>query len=172
MPSLDALRCCTAREYRLWPSGTWEVEPSPRARRAATGPARVCLRRRVCDGWVRKTVTLERAAPVVEFRYELNGVAAPVVGLEFNLGLRDEQWLTSRWQEQVRELRVADASAGVAVRMRCESAATVASFPIETVSESEEGLERTFQGLALVLMWPTGASRDWSCGLRWMVETL
>lgn len=171
-PSLQALWRCATAEYRLWPAGAWEVEDAPRGRRTGEGAAGVCLRRRVREGWARKTVTLDPKAAAVEFRYELKGVEAPVVGLEFNLGLRDVQWLSPRWQEHVHELRVAEPAAGVAVRMRLESPAAVASFPIETVSDSEEGLERTFQGLALVLIWPVGAARDWSCGLRWVIEEL
>jgi hypothetical protein len=43
---------------------------------------------------------------------------------------------------------------GVAVRTKIEPAADVAWAPIETISNSEAGFERVYQGSVLVLSWP------------------
>ena len=62
----------------------------------------------------------------------------------------------------------------VSVRLSLDPPATLFLVPIETVSESEEGLERTYQGLGLVCLWSVAASRSstrraagWSSRLRW-----
>jgi hypothetical protein len=50
-----------------------------------------------------------------------------------------------------------------------EPAATLFHFPIETVSESEGGLERTFQGLCLVCLWATNGACSWSGRVEWTI---
>ncbi|MBI3088386.1 MAG: DUF1926 domain-containing protein [Candidatus Omnitrophica bacterium] len=168
MPGLQEIMRGTWSEHRLWSSGAWTLDAS---RAAARHPLTVSLVRRLEGGVMRKTVSLSPSRPQVVFRYEAEGLAIPVVGLEFNLGLQGEPWRRPGWQEGARGLEVRDASLGVGVRMSSAMPATVAHFPIETVSESEEGLERTPQGLAVVWLWATGGGRRASCELVWNIET-
>jgi alpha-amylase len=42
----------------------------------------------------------------------------------------------------------------MAIVVRCEPAATLWRFPIETVSQSEGGFEKTYQGSCVTVVWP------------------
>ena len=121
---------------------------------------------------MRKTVAMAAHRPIVTCLYELEGPTVPVVALEFNLSLRDERLRTTAQQRlEVRQFDVTEPAAGVAVRLAIEPAATLVHFPIETVSESEGGLERTFQGLGLVCLWPLNGARSWTARVEWTIGT-
>ena len=166
MPTLHQVWRSTLSEHRLWSSAAWRVEPP--ARRAASSQAgSVTLVREVPGGCVTKRVTLDRNRPVVNFQYQLTDVEIPVVGLEWNLGLHHPQWREPVWQEHVTTFRVRDESVGLEIVMTITPAAALALFPIETVSDSEEGLERTPQGCSLSWFWPTAGQRRWVAELQW-----
>jgi 4-alpha-glucanotransferase len=52
------------------------------------------------------------------------------------------------------EVTLVDEWLGLSVRLACSPAAELAWGPVETVSVSEGGFERIYQGLALLLIWP------------------
>jgi hypothetical protein len=61
----------------------------------------------------------------------------------------------------VREIALVDEWLGVAARLSWTPAAEVTWGPVETVSVSEGGFERIYQGLALLLLWPLeGETRE------------
>jgi alpha-amylase len=171
MPTLQDVRRSMWGEYRLWAGGPWTLQEG-RERSAWWDRATMTLSRDVQDGLMRKAITLFRRHPRLAFRYQLVDLDVPIVGLEFNLCLRDDQWNDPRWQEPVRDLQVRDPSVGLSVTMAIDPPASLVTFPIETVSASEEGLERTYQGLAIVCLWSTRHHRRWSCGLEWAIEDL
>ncbi len=169
MPSLQQISHNTWKEHHMWPGGRYQVSaPRPSSsRRQVT----VQLVRHVARGTLRKTVTLMRGEPHLRFRYEVKQLDIPVVGLEMNLGLWDSQWAEPHWDEQVGQLDLQDGSLPIRLTMRINPPASVARFPIYTVSESEGGMERTAQGLAVVCVWPLKGRRRWSCDIDWMVVT-
>ena len=169
VPSLEELVRSTWGERRLWSIGPYQLE------RAVSGiggqrSASVTMTREV-SGWrMRKTVAMAAHRPTVTCLYELEGPTVPVVVLEFNLSLRDERLLTTAQQRlQVRQFDVTEPAAGVCVRLAIEPAATLFHFPIETVSESEGGLERTFQGVCLVCLWTPNGARSWTARVDWTI---
>ena len=171
MPSLTEIVRSTWNEHRLWSPGAWQVEQA-RARRASRSGTGVWLRRALPAGSLRKGITLAEEPERLAFRYELAGVKAPVVALEWNLGLADERWRRPTWLDRVEELDIADPHLGVGVTMTATPGASAALFPIETVSESEEGLERTYQGLAVVWIWPVHGAATWACDVTWRTRTV
>ncbi len=66
--------------------------------------------------------------------------------------------------------RLVDRWMNVALVVRCEPAATLWRFPIETVSQSEGGFEKTYQGSSVSLIWPftieAGGRAQFSVGLK------
>ncbi|MEW5914250.1 MAG: alpha-amylase/4-alpha-glucanotransferase domain-containing protein [Thermodesulfobacteriota bacterium] len=56
--------------------------------------------------------------------------------------------------EGARELRLVNQPGGFSLRILPSQPATVWHYPVETVSNSESGLERTYQGSSLSLVWP------------------
>jgi alpha-amylase len=74
------------------------------------------------------------------------------------LTLPDRPHLASRGRTTaVSEVALVDEWAGVEARLRWGPAAELAWAPVETVSASEGGYERIFQGTSLVLVWETAA---------------
>ena len=64
------------------------------------------------------------------------------------------------------ELTLVDEWLALEARLRWSPAAEVAWGPVQTVSVSEAGFERIFQGLALLLIWPlAGTSREMEVAL-------
>ena len=53
-------------------------------------------------------------------------------------------------------LLVQDPYVGIDLTVELDPPATVWRFPVETVSNSEEGFERTFQGSCFQFRWPAG----------------
>jgi hypothetical protein len=122
---------------------------------------------------VRKVVAAHPSQPVLECRYSIEGIDVPVIGLEFNIALRDARYLTGSGERARAEaFTIEEPSAGVALTLSVDPPATLYHFPIETVSESEEGLERTYQGLCVVLLWALQGARSWTARLQWAVKEL
>ena len=64
-------------------------------------------------------------------------------------------------------VELVDQAAGFRLRMTPSAPATVWHFPVETVSNSESGLERTYQGSSLSFVWALpGGAGQWDLGLE------
>jgi len=68
----------------------------------------------------------------------------------------------------VRQVEISDPLAGMAVLLKPTSQATLVRFPLQTASQSESGIERTYQGTTLVIIWPVdiAAGATFKRGLR------
>ncbi|HUL30898.1 MAG TPA: alpha-amylase/4-alpha-glucanotransferase domain-containing protein, partial [Thermodesulfobacteriota bacterium] len=58
--------------------------------------------------------------------------------------------------ENVSEVELVDEWVGMKVVLKIDSNCNLWRFPLETVSLSESGFERIFQGSCLLLYWPLG----------------
>jgi 4-alpha-glucanotransferase len=80
-----------------------------------------------------------------------------------------------RWGSQVpaSDLRVVDEWQGVSVTLSSPGARDFWITPIETVSESEDGFERIYQGSQIVAVWPIELAQgaEWKCRLNLKVES-
>jgi len=150
---------------RRWESGAFEPQVTH-----TDEAIDVRLVRRIGQGFVRKSITVWTQQPIVECQYELVDCPAAAVTLAFNLSLRDERWLRAGEQRQAHSFNVREPSAGIMLQVSCEPASLIQHAPIETVSESEGGLERTYQGLGLTFGWVVSTPHAWSCRVRWLVE--
>ncbi len=56
--------------------------------------------------------------------------------------------------EDVEEVYLVDEWHGIEIRLHCDPPVRLWRFPVETVSQSEEGMESTYQGSCLVALWP------------------
>ena len=126
----------------------------------------------VCD------VTLRRTAP---------GTASVYVGVESVLNFlapsapdryfeSDGQRYPLRWgaAAPASELRVVDEWQGISVTLSAPGARDFWIAPIETVSESEEGFERIYQGSQIIAVWPVELAQgaEWKCQLGLKVANL
>src|SRR4029434_11027249 len=60
---------------------------------------------------------------------------------------------TSRWRERARDGRRVAPGRARELALACDAPATLAWAPVETVSLSETGFERIYQGSALLFAW-------------------
>ncbi|MBI1992652.1 MAG: DUF1926 domain-containing protein [Candidatus Omnitrophica bacterium] len=194
MPSLQEVVTSTWGEQRLWSSGPYRRSRDSRGQKT-TSSLSVPMERGIGGGCVRKTIRVAAREPLLECLYELEGMSVPVVGLEFNLSLRDERYLGQAGElPHATQFIVEEAEARVRLHLSIDPPARLLHFPIETVSESEGGLERTYQGLCVVCLWTVdpprpldgrgsggaprrlqgrpdgGRTGRWASRLRWVVE--
>ncbi|HLE32519.1 MAG TPA: alpha-amylase/4-alpha-glucanotransferase domain-containing protein [Bacteroidota bacterium] len=87
----------------------------------------------------------EIPSPQLGSKGELHGISS--------LGLRDE-WL------------------GVEVRIECGTPASFWRFPLETVSLSEAGFERIYQGSVVIPHWKFNLEKEWKCRITQRISKL
>jgi alpha-amylase len=160
MPTLEDVVRSTWGERRLWSAGPFQW-----GRRGRTTPSArtlgVEMVRQITGGWIRKAIRVATDQALVEYLFELDSLHVPVVALEFNVSLRDERYLTTAQQSHhVSWFVIQEPALGVSLTVAPDPPATLFHFPIETVSESEEGLERTYQGLCLMFLWALARPGD------------
>jgi len=93
-------------------------------------------------------------------------------GVEFNFSLQDKQLLVAKELNKVLVLKIVDASSKFEVLLESSQAALIWCFPIETVSQSEKGLETNYQGLAVFPSWKfsLGPNESWKVKLSLKIE--
>jgi Domain of unknown function (DUF1926) len=115
-----------------------------------------------------ETVAAENAAPL-QF---MAGLAMVVNLLAPNVADRYFEFAGTRqplaWSGDVEgsQLRVVDEWQDVAVNIDAPGASHLWIAPIETVSESEEGFERVYQGSQILAIWPV----QMMTGAKWSAE--
>jgi 4-alpha-glucanotransferase len=70
-------------------------------------------------------------------------------------------------------LRLEDGWQGLRIALHAPAAEEFWITPIETVSESEEGFERVYQGSQILALWRPGLTtqKNWSASLVWRIES-
>ena len=139
--------CRLTRKGNLWaPGGPWPLEAA-------------------------KTYTLFPGGGLKVAYALAPGDSAPkaLFGVEMNFSLLSEtdpdkhvllpgggiRRLDAPWEsEPVMALELVDKVDGFSVKLTASSPAGLWCFPVETVSMSESGLERTYQGSSLTMLWP------------------
>jgi len=74
-------------------------------------------------------------------------------GVEFNFSLYDPALSMGKGSLRADTLKLNDVWYGVGIDFNFDEEVLIWHFPIETVSESEAGIEKTYQGLCLVFIW-------------------
>ncbi|MBI5837245.1 MAG: DUF1926 domain-containing protein [Candidatus Eisenbacteria bacterium] len=149
-------------------------------RRAWAGPARAT------ELEIVKRITLREDDPGFEVRIVVSHVGGVPIdarfGVEWNLtfltGEADDRWAdffeaggrermgAVRGLAGVRRVRAADEWLDLAVETTVEPAAGAWTFPVETVSYSEAGFERVYQGTCVLFLWPHRLAAGESLELR------
>lgn len=191
-PSADDLRRNVVRDL-VEPLGAYRCWPAKRSA-TATGPAIEGERLVALPSDERgshvlrmhKRVALHPKAPQWMWRLHVShtGDAAPEtraresawagwLGVEWNLSLRDARALALHGASHGDSLVLEDADQHLRVTFTADRALDYFLFPIETVSGSEEGLERTYQGLSV--WWGSAIhcapGQPWELRLTQSIET-
>jgi len=106
---------------------------------------------------VAKTVSIKPNSQDIEIEYKITNVDTrefePWFGVEFNYSLKDPHLNRIGEAHGLTNINVNDQWYGVKMDFEFSKAADFWYFPIETVSDSEQGLERTYQELSLLFHW-------------------
>ncbi|MFA5163980.1 MAG: alpha-amylase/4-alpha-glucanotransferase domain-containing protein [Candidatus Omnitrophota bacterium] len=106
---------------------------------------------------ISKTVTLKPNKAAFDVEYTLTNTGsreiAPRFGIEFSFSLKDPHLNRVGEASGIRNICVNDQWYGVKAEFEFSKEASFWYFPIETVSDSEQGLERTYQEIAMLFHW-------------------
>ncbi len=103
---------------------------------------------------LRKIIAPKGASTVRAHYYLKNDSAKPiqfVFGVEFNFSIGDDYARKGLYEKNVKEWIFNDAWRGLRIQLNSNDAMTLIASPVETVSESESGLEKTYQELGILL---------------------
>lgn len=94
-------------------------------------------------------------------------------GSEFNLSLKAEKFCSAGELLNINKLEINDEWFNVNLKYSLSKAANVWFCPIETISDSETGLEKTYQQFCLMFNWPTIAlspKQAWSVDIIFEIK--
>jgi hypothetical protein len=115
-----------------------------------------------------KVRTSDPATPAFRLAVEINFTLLSASDPGKRLECGDERHPLDRAWElgQVDEITLRNSTDRFSLRFTPSQAATVWHFPVETVSNSESGLERTYQGSSLSFVWEVpGGAGEWEFSL-------
>ncbi|MBI4335094.1 MAG: DUF1926 domain-containing protein [Candidatus Omnitrophica bacterium] len=118
-----------------------------------------------------KTLTLEAQKSGLRISYKLRNMmdeeADLWFGSEFNLSLRDPEFCKTGELLNINSVQISDEWFKISVGYYLSKNADLWFYPVETISESEGGLERTYQQLCLLFHWRVGLApkQSWSADI-------
>ncbi len=112
---------------------------------------------RACGVRVEKTINLKADSSSVEIDYKITNMdpkeCSAWFGIEFNYSLKDPHLNRIGEVRDFRNININDQWYGVKIDFEFSRPTSMWYFPVETISESESGLERTYQELSLLFHW-------------------
>jgi len=114
----------------------------------------VTLHQKKVPIFLRKTVTSQGRASLCVHYSITNESACELTcafGIECNFSIGETQAMKGLNERNVKEWTFNDAWRGIRIKLRSREAMNLIASPVETVSESESGLERTYQELGVLL---------------------
>ncbi len=119
---------------------------------------------------VEKTVSLRANSPGVDIEYKITNIDSrefsPRFGVEFSYSLKDPHLNRIGEARDLTNININDQWFGVRIDFEFSRPTGFWYFPIETVSESEAGLERTYQELSLLFHWSFKLAPKGSWGVK------
>ena len=93
---------------------------------------------------------------------DLSQIGNAKLGIEFNLSLFDDAVSVSKGSKpgMQKEFWFKDKWYGINIMYKASEEFGLVYYPVETVSESEQGIETTFQGTCIIFLWPVLAIKN------------
>ncbi len=172
--SAQAFARGTYQEHGDFVQGAYRAVVSKKrdsVRAALTRRGNVLLEETPAPLHVTKKLTLSRLKRAVDVSY---GVSNPsekalhfLFGVEWNVGLRDAHVNRIGDAPGVKRFAVSDPAVQKKVFWDFDREARLWYFPVETISDSEKGIERNYQGACLTFVWdlklPPGGAWEVRC---------
>lgn len=106
---------------------------------------------------VTKEIVLKNDSSEIEIIYCVKNIGKSPVdskfGVEDNLFLKAKNFGKSAWLKSKKSLNIVDEWTNTPVDFRFDRDTDIWGFELETVSDSDSGLERTYQELSLMFLW-------------------
>jgi len=105
-------------------------------------------------------------------RYEMQNLQdSPLettLGIEFNFSVYDPALSKGGKILKQKSFRIDDSWLDFVITFDFDKEADIIYYPVETISDSETGFEKTFQELCCILLWPVKIDKgqDWSVGFK------
>jgi alpha-amylase len=121
---------------------------------------------RAFDLEIIKKITMGRGPSIIfshGIRKHSGGNLCLRYALEFNFLVWDKTVISRPKMARTNSLFLKDMHSGVGIDFRLENEATVFSYPVFTVNETESGLRKTFQGISVLLgdeFMPSGSDNE------------
>ena len=119
---------------------------------------------------ITKKISIKRGSRLIEVAYRITNPVDRTLdllfGVEWNVGLKDAQVNRIGEADAIRRFDVADPALRLRVSWAFSRESRLWYFPIETVSDSERGVERTYQGASITYLWPLKLSPRSSWGVN------
>lgn len=186
------LRDGSARERGDFVTGRYEYAWG----RGPDGRTRIQLRRRgLVDGApvaIEKVLTVDDESATLEAAYRiasldgrpLDGLFGIEMSYSMSAGNEPDRYyeidgrriddprgrLSSEGDQPARRFALVDEWLGTRIEVELARAARLLRTPVETVSLSEDGFERNYQGSLLVALWDLGGVTEWRIALRQRIE--
>lgn len=93
-------------------------------------------------------------------------------GIEFNLSVYDNLISSKSGEMEALAFRLNDIWNGLSIEFNIDKPVWIWHFPVETVSDSESGVEKTYQELCLFFSWQLNLDvrKDWSINLSLKID--
>ncbi|MDP2943030.1 MAG: DUF1926 domain-containing protein, partial [Candidatus Omnitrophota bacterium] len=119
---------------------------------------------------VEKTINLKANSSAVEIDYKITNLDSkefsPWFGVELNYSLKDPHLNRIGEVHDLKNIHINDQWYGVRIDIEFSRPTSMWYFPVETISESESGLERTYQELSLLFHWNFALAPKASWGVK------
>jgi len=106
---------------------------------------------------VKKSIFINSTESTMSFKYAVQNLSRMCLrinfGVEFNLSLKEPQFNGIGEIENINKIELNDVWHNLNVNYELTPKCSIWYFPIETISGSESGIERTYQGLCLLFLW-------------------
>ncbi|MFH2034492.1 MAG: alpha-amylase/4-alpha-glucanotransferase domain-containing protein [Candidatus Margulisiibacteriota bacterium] len=153
--TLEELKQDSFTELGDFVNGRYDFMPHRKPREAS-----VTLQRNGMAGGqpvkVHKSVSLYAGQSILHIEYEVLNLSDKkleiVFAPEINLHIFDADHLKETSSEAVKHIKLIDEASGVIVSLDTEKECSLERFPVFTVSQSESGVEKTYQGACMFLL--------------------
>ncbi len=111
---------------------------------------------------LKKVITIDKACLNVSYNIKnLNEhVFSSRFGIEFNFSVYDPKFVKARERKSIDGFSISDSWNGLKIDFKSSNKFNLWSYPVETVSQTEGGIDKAYQNLCLLVWWDLDVKKD------------